>query len=98
MPNVHYTGAHLSFEYWREGLDDTGDHVRVEYSDDEMANWTELARIEGPGTDAVGSPRTVVDLPLGGAMADKAAIRFVTSAGMGGADVVYLDNIEICVQ
>ncbi len=90
-----YTTATLTFDYWQDGLDTPTDHVRVELSSDGGANWTEIARVEGPADDtAWRSASYDVAAWLGAQF----ALRFVTSADMGNSDAVYFDDVQVCLD
>jgi MSHA biogenesis protein MshQ len=85
--------ATLSFDYRRDGLDDSGDYVRVDVSANGGSSWTELDRFEGPATDG---SYTSVNYDITSYIASNTRIRFRSSSGLGGfSDRVYFDNVEI---
>jgi Concanavalin A-like lectin/glucanases superfamily/Disaggregatase related repeat len=85
--------AQLTFSYRREGLDSVDDNVRVEISANGVAGpWTEIARLEGPGTDAVFKPFSI---DISSYAAANTRIRFITSPSMGDRDTVWLDNVSL---
>ena len=87
--------AILSFDYRRNGLDNTNDYVTIEVSGDGGASWTELDRFAGPGTD--GAYRSVL-YDISAYISGNTRIRFLSSANLGNNDIVYFDNVEIYYQ
>ena len=90
-----FTSATLSFDYWRDALDDANDYVVVEVWPNGVNEWDEVLRIEGPGTDLVASPQSA-SLDISAYIMNDTHIRFITSPGMGNNDAVLFDNIEVC--
>ncbi len=86
--------AELHFDYRRNGLDTAGDYVSIEVSSD-GDNWTEIARIEGSGTDTEykSDHQDISDF-----ISTSTKIRFKTSSTMGNSDIVFFDNIEISCE
>ena len=90
-----YTSAVLSFDYWRDGLDNANDYVVVEAWPNGSGEWEEVFRIEGPGDDPTGSPLSQ-DVDISAFIMNDTHLRFITSPTMGNTDAVLFDNIEIC--
>jgi uncharacterized repeat protein (TIGR01451 family) len=87
------TNAVLSFLWRRDGLDDATDYVAIEVSSNGYAGtWTELWRVAGPGTEALFSS---TNFNITAYIASNTSIRFVSSATLGAADYVYLDDVKI---
>ena len=89
------SSATLSFEYRRNGLDNSSDYVALYASSNGTAGpWTELPapRIEGNGTDGSYLSYT---RDISAYISGNTAIRLLSSPSMGGTDTVYFDNIEI---
>lgn len=93
-----HTSAVLSFDYWRDGLDDASDYVAVEIWPDGTGNWQEVARIEGPGSDVNTGPPQTSSADISSFITNDTHIRFVTSPTMGPTDELYLDNVQICLN
>ena len=88
-----YTTATLSFAYWRSGLDDANDYVRVEISANGAAGpWTELTRFQGSAND---SSWQTFSQNISAYISANTRIRFLTSSNMGSADAVYFDAVAI---
>lgn len=86
--------ATLAFEYWRWELE-ADDYAMVLYSGDAGGSWTEIQRIQGPGTDTITSSGITSSLVLPTPLTADSMIRFLTWSGMGGNDRVYFDNVSI---
>ena len=84
--------ANLSFDYRRDGFDNADDYVVIEVSSDGGANWAELMRISGPGSDRNWQTATQ-DLTL--YLHNNITIRFQTSRNLGSSDKLLLDNVQI---
>ena len=93
-----YTSATLNLTYWRSSLENSDDWAALEYSTNGGGAWTEVARVEGPGTDAAGSPQTLTGVDMDGATGGNARFRVLTAPNMGGSDRVYFDDIDICAD
>ena len=93
-----YTSATLSLTYWRSSLENSNDWAALEYSTNGGGAWTEVARVEGPGTDAAGSPQTLTGVDMESATGGNARFRVLTAPNMGGNDRVYFDDIDICAD
>jgi Tfp pilus assembly protein PilV len=89
-----YTNALLSIRYWRDGLDGVDDYVTVEVSSNGGVEWTEVGRIEGPGSDAVETVLTE-NYDITSFIATNTRIRILSSPTMGPTDAVYFDDIDI---
>ncbi len=92
-----YATATLTFTYWRGGLDDADDYVTVEMSSDGGANWTEVERITGPGSDPDASPQSAT-VDVSAFISATTRLRFVTSPALAANERVYLDNVRICLN
>ncbi len=84
--------ATLSFNYKRVGLDRASDYVTVQINSGATDRWTEIERIEGPGTDDAYQP---LSIDISSYASATTRIRFLTSSTMGGADEVWIDDVEI---
>ena len=93
-----YTAATLSLTCWRSSLENASDWAALEYSTNGGDAWTEVARVEGPGTDPAGSPQTLTGIDMNGATGGNARFRVLTAPNMGGTDRVYFDDINICAD
>ncbi len=94
-----YSGATLSFDYWRGGLDNSNDFVSVEVWPNATGQWEEVYRIEGPpGSDSSTGPPQSASQDISAFITNDTHIRFITSPNMGNNDSVYLDKIKICVS
>jgi hypothetical protein len=89
-----YTSATLSFDYRREGLDDSNDWVAVQVSKNGGA-WVELGRFSGSGTD---SSYHAASYDLTAYIAANVRIRFIGSPDLGKSDAVWFDNVQIAVS
>jgi len=95
VPLTGSTWATLSFLYRRESLDDAGEGRAVEASGDGGLSWTEVHRIEGPGTDADYQPLALDIAPFAGPLTK---LRFRVqgmSLGGGSPDAVFLDDVRV---
>jgi uncharacterized repeat protein (TIGR01451 family) len=88
-----YDTATLSFEFARSGFDNENDYVVLEATDG-GGTWDQLDIWEGPGSDPVFLPTSYSLTPYRTA---GAAIRFVTSASLGGSDRFMIDNVVVSV-
>ncbi len=87
------TSATVEFWYRRNKLDNANDYVKLEVSANGAAGpWTELLRIQGPGTDV---EYQYASQDISGYIAGNTRIRFITSPNMGVQDVVWIDDVEI---
>lgn len=89
-----YSSATLNFDYWRSGLE-SSDYVRVELSSDAGASWTEIMRIQGPGTDDPFSDPISVSVPFSVPLNEDNRLRFRTWWLMGPSDRLFIDNVAI---
>ena len=92
-----FTSAVISFTYWRGGLDNVNDAMSLEVWPNAMTQWEEVLRIEGPGTDPVGSPQSA-SIDVSSFIMNDTHFRFITSPTMGNTDSVFLDDIELCLN
>ena len=90
-----FASATLSFDYRRHSLDDANDFITVEMSNNGGGSWTEIDRFEGPATDATYQS---ISYDISAYISTDTRLRFVSSATLGNNDIVYYDNIEICVD
>ncbi len=87
------TTATLSYEYRRDGLDNSNDYTAVSVSSNGAAGpWTELTRHQGGGSD---SSYVSISHNISSFISANTAIRFQTSSNMGNNDTVWFDNIQI---
>ena len=88
--------ATLTFDYRRQGLDNPNDYVKVEISANGVTGpWTEIGRFAGAGTDLVYQPYSQ---DISAYISGNTRIRFISSPNMGNTDIVWFDNVEICVK
>lgn len=87
-----YTSAELRFEVWRQSLENSGDYVRVDVSDDGGSTWTELDRFQGPAND---SSFQLMSYDLTPWLSSDTRIRFLSSPDLSDLDAVFFDNVEI---
>ena len=92
-----YATATLSFDYRRDGPDNANDYVTVDVSDNGGATWTELDRFIGEGTNTTDPDYVSTSYDISAYMSVNTRIRFLSSPNFGNQDVVYFDNVEICV-
>ena len=92
-----YATATLSFDYRRDGPDNANDYVTVDVSDNGGATWTELDRFIGEGTNTADPDYVSTSYDISAYMSVNTRIRFLSSPNFGNQDVVYFDNVEICV-
>ncbi len=90
-----YTSATLNFDYSRNSLDNSNDYVTIDVSNNGGSTWTELTRLQGPGTD---SSYFSMSHDISSFISSNTRIRFLTSPTMGNTDEVYFDNVEISVS
>jgi enamine deaminase RidA (YjgF/YER057c/UK114 family) len=87
--------ATLSLDYQRQGLDNANDYVKVEVSANGAAGpWDEIARFEGPATDSSYQP---FNGDISAYISNNTRVRLKSSPDMGPVDVVWFDNVEICL-
>jgi hypothetical protein len=90
------SSAMLSLDYRRDSLDDSSDYVTIELSDNGGSSWSEIGRIEGPGTD---TNYQSFNHDISSFISVNTRIRFITSPTLNGSnDEVYFDNVEIAVS
>ncbi|MDH3640893.1 MAG: hypothetical protein OES38_02290 [Gammaproteobacteria bacterium] len=85
-----FTSATLSFDYRRQNLDDSGDHVTLEVYDG--STWTELTRFEGPDDDGTFQS---FSQDISAFIAPNTRVRLLGSSALGPDDRVWFDNVEI---
>ncbi len=89
-----FTSAALRFAYRRQDLD-SGDEIVISVSPNGGINWTELDRIQGPGSD-LGYEQAAYDIS---AWATATTAIAITASGLsttGGApDLFYFDQVQI---
>ena len=90
-----FAGATLRVDYRREGLDNANDFITVEMSNNGGGSWTEIGRLEGPATDAT---YQTISYDISAYISTDTRLRFVTSSTLANGDVVYYDNIGICLD
>ena len=93
-PPPGVSSAKLSFGSWRTGLDDASDYVAVQLSADGKP-WVEIARIAGPGNDSTSAPALGSEVDVASQLGAVTRIRFLGSPGLGGADILYFDNVTV---
>ncbi|MCA9199186.1 MAG: DUF4347 domain-containing protein, partial [Planctomycetales bacterium] len=84
--------ATLSFDYRRDGLDVEADYVSLFLSDDNGANFVEVARFAGPGSD---SNYVSVSYDISPYISSATVVRFASSTTLGNNDELYIDNVAI---
>lgn len=89
-----FDSRELALTAWRDGLDNASDFVAISARTD-GGSWTELGRIEGPGTDALGGPGLQRTFDLSDYASSRTEIRLRSSSSLGGSDEIYFDDIEI---
>jgi len=89
LDGATWATAHLA--YRRDGFDDAADAVLLEVSDDGGATWAEVARLEGPATDAT-YQSLGVDIT---ALADVDSAIRLRASGLGAGDVLYVGDLRI---
>lgn len=92
-----YTTATLSFDYRRDGPDNANDYVTVDVSDDGGSTWTELDRFVGEGNGIENTTYQSTSYDISAYIAGNTRIRFLSLPTFGKQDIVYFDNVEICV-
>ena len=83
--------ATLSFAYRRKNWSDASAAVAIEISSDGV-NWTEVARLSGPATDA---DLQVASYDITSFASSNTTIRFVTSATFASSAKFYVDYVQI---
>jgi hypothetical protein len=89
--NLTGTAAILSFDYRRQGLDDTNDEIRIAVSSD-GANFSDIAVIEGPATDGLYQSFSI---DISGFISATTSIRILAPSALGSNDFVYVDNVTV---
>ena len=89
-----HTAATFSFDYRRDGFDNSNDYVMAQVSNNGGGSWTELDRFSGPGTDSSYVSRSY---DISSFISSDTRVRFLTSPNHGSGDELYIDNIEIAV-
>ena len=90
-----FASATLSFDYRRFALDNANDFISVELSNNGGGSWTEIDRLEGPATD---DTYQTISYDISAYISTDTRLRFVTSPTLGNGDIVYYDNIGICLD
>ena len=90
-----FTSATLSFDYRRQALDNSNDFITVEMSNNGGGSWTEIDRLEGPATDGAYQS---ISYDISAYISTDTALRFVTSSTLGNGDIIYYDNVGICLS
>lgn len=86
------SGATLSFDYRRDGLE-AGEYVAVQMSSNGTAGaFTEIGRLNGAATDAAYSN---FSYDVGAWISTSTAVRFVSPAGMDATDILWIDDVQI---
>ncbi|WP_108880577.1 Ig-like domain-containing protein [Anderseniella sp. Alg231-50] len=84
--------ASLSFDYRRDGFDDSNDFVRVMVSSDGI-NFVEIGVLSGPANDSAYQTFTA---DISAYVSPDFAVRFETSGNFNnGGDKVWIDNVDI---
>ena len=86
--------ATLRFDYRRFALDSVNDFITVELSNNGGGSWTEIDRLEGPATDDAYQSKSY---DISAYISTDTRLRFVTSPTLGNGDIVYYDNVGICL-
>jgi len=84
--------ATLSLDYRRSGLQSSSEYVAIEASSDGGNTWTELAKFQGPGSDATFQ---AVSYDITAYMGANTRIRLISPSAEGDDRRVYFDNIQI---
>jgi hypothetical protein len=84
--------ATLTFDYRRNGLDDSADVVFIQVSGDGGNSWTTLEEFNGPGNDTA---YLATSHDISGFIAPNTRIRFISSSSLGKQDDVFFDNVQI---
>jgi hypothetical protein len=92
-----FASATLNFDYRRDGPDNANDYVTVEVSSDGGGSWTELDRFIGEGTNTTDPSYVPTSYDITAFMSSNTRIRFLSSPSFGNTDIVYFDNVEICL-
>ena len=94
------TSATISFESRRKDLTAAADYVTIDVSNDGMA-WFEIGRIEGVDgvttTDTTYQTQSPITIPLA-YLTNTARIRFFSSATLGAAEIIYVDDIVVAAN
>ena len=89
------TGATLSFDYRRDGLE-AGEYVAVSMSSNGASGpWTEVGRFSGAATD---TNYTFFSTNVAAYISAATAVRFSTAAGMDVSDIVWFDDVQLAGQ
>ncbi len=86
--------ATLSFDYLRDGLDNSSDFIVLEVSTDGV-NFTAIDTTTFVGPVSDGSFVTNYTADLTPYISSNTTIRFATSSSLGGSDKLYIDNLSI---
>lgn len=87
------TTATLSFDYKPAGLDNSNDYASVQMSSTGVTGpWTEVVRFAGPANETA---YQLFSTDISSYLSADAVLRIITSPNMGGADYLFLDNIQI---
>jgi len=84
--------ATLTFDYRRNGLDDSLDRVAIEVSGDGGGSWYMLGDFRGPNND---NSYITTSYNISSFIAPNTRIRFISNSGLGKQDNVFFDNIQI---
>ena len=91
--------ATLTFDYRRQGLNNPNDYVKVEISANGVTGpWTEIGRFAGGGGGGTDSAYQPYSQNISAYISGNTRIRFISSPNMGNTDIVWFDNVEICVK
>jgi len=86
------SGATLSFDYRRDGLE-AGEYVAVEVSSNGTAGtFTEVGRFNGAATDGVYAN---FSYDIGAWISTSTVVRFLSPAGMDATDILWIDDVQI---
>ena len=86
------SGATLSFDYRRDGLE-AGEYVAVQMSSNGPAGpFTEIGRFNGAATDAAYAN---FSYDVGAWISTSTAVRFASPAGMDATDILWIDDVQI---
>ena len=91
--------ATLTFDYRRQGLNNPNDYVKVEISANGVTGpWTEIGHFAGGGGGGTDSAYQPYSQNISAYISGNTRIRFISSPNMGNTDIVWFDNVEICVK
>lgn len=86
------TNPVLSFLYRRAALDTSSDYVSVLVSSNGGETFVEIGRIAGPQNDTAFQP---TNHPISAFASSNTVVRFFSSASLGAADYVHIDDVRI---